>query len=84
VAPDFRKRQLNVNNLLDKGLVKVNPKTCPGIKRDFEGVEQDVATLGKIKKNPKLTHFSDGADYMLDILFPMSGHKPQSRVIKFR
>jgi hypothetical protein len=84
-APRFRTRQLNVNNLLDKGRIKINPKRCPGIKRDFQGVEQDIITLEKSKKSPLLTHFSDGLDYMCDILFPFSGeHRPNSGEVKIR
>mgnify|MGYP006921296024 CR=1 FL=1 len=80
-APRFRTRQLNVNNLLDKGRIQFNPKRCPGIKKDFQGVEQDIITLEKSKKNPNLTHFSDGLDYMVDILFPFSGeHRPSGEV----
>lgn len=75
-APGFRDRQLCVNNLLDKGL-QINPEKCPTLLRDYEGVEQDVATHEKIKDNPELTHASDGADYMLDILYPLSGKKPE-------
>ncbi len=84
VAPEFRKRQLNTNNLLEKGRVRINPNTCPGLKKDFLGVEQDQASFEKIKTNPKLTHYSDGFDYMADHIFTFSGHKPQSRSIKFR
>lgn len=83
-APDFRKRQLNHNNLLEKGRVRIHPSNCPGLKKDYEAVEQDQVTLGKVKDNAKLTHFSDGADYFLDIVFPLSGHKPESRSIKYR
>jgi hypothetical protein len=74
VAPSFRTRQLNVNNLLDKGLIKFHPIKCKGIKKDFEAVEQNIVTLEKVKDNPSLTHFSDGLDYMCDILFPFSGN----------
>lgn len=80
-APRFRTRQLNVNNLLDKGKILFNPKRCPGIKKDFQGVEQDIITLEKSKKSPNLTHFSDGLDYLCDILFPFSGeHRPSGEV----
>ncbi len=82
-APDFRRRQLAHNNLLDKGWVQIHPKKCKGLKRDYQAVEQDPATYQKIKKKTelgkKLTHHSDGADYMLDILFPLSGTKPDSQ-----
>lgn len=76
-APGFRDRQLAVNNLLDKGLLKINPITCKTLLRDLESVEQDTGTLEKIKKNPELTHASDGMDYMIDILYPLSGKKPE-------
>jgi len=75
-APYFRDRQLNVCNLLDKGKLKINPTTCPTLLRDLEDVEQEVADYSKMKGNPKLTHASDGMDYMIDIKFPLSGTKP--------
>lgn len=84
VAPQFRKRQLAVNNLFDKNLIQINPITCPGLKKDCEAVTQDMATYGKMKDNPKLTHFSDGMDYFLDIEFPLSGSKPKSTPIRIR
>ena len=74
VAPRFRTRQLNCNNLLDKSRIKFHPIKCKGIKKDLEAVEQNIVTLEKIKDNPKLTHFSDGMDYMCDIMFPFSGN----------
>ncbi len=83
-APEMRRRQLAVNNLLDKSLIQFNPDTCPGLKKDLEGVEQDPVSLGKVKSNPKLTHHSDGMDYFIDLEFPLSGHKPQSGSIKIR
>ena len=83
-APRMRDRQNNTNNLLDKQMVKFNPDTMPYFKRDMQAVEQDPATFQKIKKNPKLTHASDGFDYMTDILFPMSGKRQKSDIIKFR
>lgn len=83
-APSFRARQLNVNNILDKSRLKLNPDVCKGIKKDFEGVEQDVITLEKRKNNPNLTHFSDGVDYMCDILFPFSGNPKATTVVKHR
>lgn len=83
-APSFRARQLNVNNLLDKSNIQFSPTRCPGIKRDFEGVEQDIVTLEKKKNSPNLTHFSDGLDYMCDILFPFSGNAKYTRLEKIR
>ncbi len=84
VAPQFRKRQLATNNMLSKGLIILNPVKCKALKRDLESVEQDKATFEKIKDNPKLTHASDGMDYFVDIEFPLSGQKPDSRSIKIR
>lgn len=77
-APYFRDRQLNVCNLLDKGKLKINPTTCPTLLRDLEDVEQAVSDYSKIKDNPKLSHASDGMDYMIDIKFPLSGSKPMT------
>lgn len=84
-APQFRKRQLAVCNMLAKGLIELNPNRCKALKKDFESVEQDKATYEKIKTNPKLTHASDGCDYFVDIEFPLSGTKPDaSRSTKYR
>lgn len=83
-APRMRERQLNVNNLLDKGVIKFNPDTMPKLKKDLQAVEQDPITMGKVKTNPKLTHASDGLDYGCDILYPFSGKKPTASVVKFR
>ena len=84
VAPSFRQRQLNVNNLLDKSLITFHPIQCAGIKRDLEGVEQNIITLEKDKSNANLTHFSDGLDYMCDILFPFSGNAKGTTLVKVR
>lgn len=83
-APHFRRRQLNVNNLLDKGRIKYNPDLMPDVKKDFEGVEFDVVTFEKTKTNKNLTHFSDGVDYLCDILFPFSGDLKSVTVQKYR
>lgn len=74
-APSFRARQLNMNNLLDKGRIVINPDLAPDVRKDFEAVEQDKITLEKKKTNPKLTHFSDGVDYLCDIIFPFNGDR---------
>lgn len=83
-APDMRRRQLAVNNLLDKGLIQLHPEACKGIKKDLEAVEQDTASLGKVKDNPKLTHYSDGLDYLVDVEFPLSGTKPTAGSVQIR
>lgn len=77
-APRMRKRQLNMNALLDKGVIQLHPVKCKDLKKDFESVTQDPITLEKIKKDMERTHASDGADYMCDILFPFMGDKPKS------
>lgn len=83
-APRMRDRQLNVNNLLDKSAIVFNPDKMPTLKRDLEAVEQDPIRLDKIKKNEKLTHASDGLDYGCDILFPKSGKREKSGIIRIR
>lgn len=83
-APQFRKRQLAVCNLLAKGLIQLHPVKCKALKKDLEGVEQDKVTFEKIKTNPKLTHASDGMDYFVDLRFPFSGVKPDSKSFKYR
>ncbi len=76
-APGMRKRQLNANNLFEKGWVRVNPIRCPWMQKDLIGVKLDKTTMEKSKTNPKLTHTSDGMDYLFDHMFPFSGVKPQ-------
>lgn len=83
-APRMRVRQLTANNLLEKGLVLIDPVKAPDMKKDLMKVTQDPVTLEKVKVNPKLTHFSDGMDYMLDILFPWSGRRAEIREHKIR
>lgn len=83
-APSFRQRQLNVNNLLDKGLIKFHPVKCSGLKKDLEAVSQNILTLEKMKDNAALTHFSDGLDYMCDILFPFSGNAKSTTQTRIR
>jgi hypothetical protein len=83
-APQFRTRQLNGNNLLEKGTVKIHPDKMPVMKRDFLAVTQDPATAEKNKDNPKLTHASDGFDYMVDLLFPFSGRRSGTTTSRYR
>jgi len=77
-APLIRTRQLNVCNLLEKGMIVINPLKMPTMRKDLLLVEQDVVTLEKVKKNQELTHASDGLDYGCDIIYPFSGVKPNS------
>ena len=82
--PSFRQRQLSVNNLLEKRVITLHPDKCPTLKKDLIAVELDKVTLGKVKENKKLTHASDGLDYMCDILFPYSGKRESARVVTYR
>jgi len=83
--PRMRTRQLNVNNLLDKGVIEINPIKCKTLKKDLESVEQDPVKLDKVKKDMALTHSSDGMDYLIDIMFPFGGNdKRKSRVVKYK
>lgn len=83
-APRFRQRQLHGNNLLSKGVIKINPDKCPFLKKDLMSVEQDKLKLEKIKSNPKMTHASDGMDYMLDLLIPFKGKQKASKSQRVR
>lgn len=83
-APRMRQRQLNANNLLEKGIIRIDPVKAPDVKKDLLKVTQDPVTLEKIKTNPELTHFSDGMDYMVDILFPWSGSRSHTREERMR
>ncbi len=74
-APYMRTRQLNAANLMDKSIVKINPLRCPTLEDDFLGVTQDPNTNEKMKNNPRLTHASDGFDYLVDHLYPFSGKR---------
>ena len=83
-APRFRERQINMNKLFEQKRIIVNPETQPKTKKDFMAVEIDPITLEKIKKNPKLTHLSDGVDYMVDIYAPFNDHRTQNTVSRIR
>ena len=83
-APGMRERQLNVNNLLSRGIILINPDKQPEMKKEFEGVEQDKVTLEKKKNNPARTHHSDGLDYLCDHLFPFKIKRNESSIINIR
>lgn len=63
--PRHRKRQLLMNSMFEKGDIVIDPK-CTGLRKDFKKVEQNKVDFSKSKKNEELTHFSDGADYLID------------------
>jgi hypothetical protein len=83
-APPMRRRQLHMNNLLDKGIIQLNPDTCKFLKRDFMSVSVDPIDFGKNKKDKELTHYSDGADYLFDNLIPFKHEYSNSREMKYR
>jgi PBSX family phage terminase large subunit len=83
VAPRFRERQININNLFDKKGIEINPKKCPKLKKDLISVECDPVTIEKNKRNPLLTHASDSMDYLVSILRPFKPRK-ESRVERLR
>lgn len=84
IAPRFRERSMNMNRHLERGLIEINPKTMPGLKKDLISVEMDQATFEKSKKNKDLTHFSDGLDYLIDVYSPFSGHKETVKMMTIR
>lgn len=83
-APRMRERQIHMNNLFEKGIIEVNPITQPKTNKDFMAVEVDKITFEKLKTNPKLTHLSDGADYMVDVYMPFNGHKAANYTTNIR
>lgn len=83
VAPRFRERQINSNNGFEKRKIEIHPK-LKGLKKDLLAVELDPVTLEKVKKNPKLTHFSDGFDYFYDIISPFRGHGKATETTRLR
>lgn len=83
-APRFRERQLNVNNRFEKGYIRIHPTKNPKLKKDLLAVETDPITFEKVKKNPTLTHSSDGMDYMVDILMPFSDHRSRVSTVNIR
>lgn len=84
-AGELRTRQLNMNKLLETGRIKFNPDKMPEMKKDFANVQVDRVTGGKNKKDQERTHYSDGLDYICEIIFPFE-HRPkkQSTAQKFR
>jgi hypothetical protein len=64
--PRMRQRQLLHNGLISKGHITVSPK-CKLTIRDYEKVQQNKVDYTKIKdKDDRLTHLSDGLDYLVD------------------
>lgn len=77
--PRLRERQLLIAGLMQHNLILVNPK-CKYIRRDFLKVEQDKLSFGKLKdKDDKLTHMSDGCDYVLNEEYELAKRKSKQR-----
>lgn len=83
-APRFRERQINMNKLFELGRIVVHPENQKKTKRDFMAVECDPSTLEKKKNNPKLTHLSDGVDYLVDLYFPFNDKRTQNTTQRIR
>ncbi len=83
-APRFRERQINMNKLFELNRIRPHATRQPKTRKDFMAVEIDPASLEKIKKNEKLTHLSDGADYMCDIYTPFNDKRSGSKQIGIR
>ncbi len=74
----LRKRQLLLNGLFDKGHIKIHP-SCKLLIKDFEKVQQNKKDFAKVKdKDDKLTHLSDGADYVIDYEYKLDFEKRKS------
>jgi hypothetical protein len=79
--PRLRQRQLLHNGLLSKKKIMVNPDTCPKIVRDYKKVRQDKASFGKVKdKDDRLTHFSDGIDYVVDFEYTLFNNRKSTTI----
>lgn len=67
--PPIRRSQLQCNGLLAKRKILLNPKTCPGLRRDLLRIEQK-GDFEMDKSNETLTHMSDGMRYLVYHEFP--------------
>lgn len=84
VAVRLRERQINVNNLLEKGKIWINTQKAPVLTKDLLAVEQDLATLEKKKNNPALTHASDAMDYLVSEIMPFNDHRNKVTDVRIR
>lgn len=67
----LRKRQLNMNRLLDHEQIIIDPK-CKQTIIDLKTVRQLKHDFSKDKTDPKKTHLSDGLDYVCDFEYPFT------------
>lgn len=77
--PRLRERQLLINGIFAKERYSVDP-SCRRVIKDFEKVQQSKIDYTKIKdKDDKLTHFSDGLDYLFDFEYNFDLRKSRTR-----
>lgn len=79
--PRHRYRQLLINGMLDKGEIIIDPR-CKELNKDMRKVQQKVIDFSKEKKDDKLTHLSDGLDYVIDWEYKMDINKDKYKVKK--
>jgi hypothetical protein len=60
--------------------LQVDPRACPRLVRDFEGVQTLKGGSGEIDKkaDPRLTHLTDGLGYYIQRRFPIVKRKAES------
>jgi hypothetical protein len=60
--------------------MQVDPKRCPNLVRDFEGVQTLKGGSGEIDKkaDPRLTHLTDGLGYYVQKRFPTTKRKAEN------
>lgn len=82
--PAERARVNAVNSRLKAGngdvRMMVDPKECPHLVKDFEGVRLLEGGSGEIdkKKDPMLTHLTDAVGYYVEYEFPIRSQKAES------
>ncbi len=74
----LRRRQVQMNGLLHHGRIIINP-SCKNLIRDFDKCKQKPDFTKDEGKDKKLSHFSDGADYVCDFEHPLEIFQKESR-----
>lgn len=80
----LRKRQLLVNGLLFHGRIKAHPKRCKNLIMDWKNVQQNPDYTKKKDKDFKLTHFSDGADYVFDFEYKLPQEENRQKITLYK
>lgn len=76
----LRRRQIQMNGLLHHGRIIINPK-CKHLIKDFDKCKQKNDFTKDEGTDKKMSHFSDGADYVCDFEHPLEIFQKQSRSI---